>query len=400
MTDLVRRTVFSYRQLPCNLYHIQTKFRDEIRPRFGLMRAREFIMKDGYSFHLDEPSFERAYAAMHECYSRILERMGLRFRAVEADAGTIGDGESHEFHVLADSGEDTLVYSPVSDYAANLDTVPVPTLPDEPEAAGAEQQAMRKVPTPNAGTIDAVATLLDVPAARCVKTLIVYAEEGGLAALVLRGDHQLNEAKASRLAGIRRPFGFADEAQVRAELGVGVGSIGPVGLGLPLVVDGSAAALAHFVCGANEGRPSLHRCSLGARCGRGAGRGHPQRGAGRRRPGRQWPAGVHARHRGGPHLQAWHEIHASDGCRRAGRGRQGRRAAHGLLRVRHFTHGGRGRGAEPRRRRHRLAASGGAVRRSPRRAQQRPIVGGESNRGDFARGAGSGRPRNAAGRPR
>ena len=253
VTDLVRRTVFSYRQLPCNLYHIQTKFRDEVRPRFGLMRAREFIMKDGYSFHLDEPSFERAYAAMRECYSRILERMGLRFRAVEADAGTIGDGESHEFHVLADSGEDTLVYSPASDYAANLDTVPAPALPDEADAAGAEQQAMRKVPTPNAGTIDAVATLLDVPAARCVKTLIVYAEEGGLAALVLRGDHQLNEAKASRLAGIRRPFGFADEAQVRAELGVGVGSIGPVGLGLPLVVDGSAAALGHFVCGANEG---------------------------------------------------------------------------------------------------------------------------------------------------
>ena len=253
VTDLVRRTVASYRQLPCNLYQIQTKFRDEIRPRFGLLRAREFIMKDGYSFHLDEPSFERTYAAMHDCYSRILERIGLRFRAVEADSGPIGDGESHEFHVLADTGEDTLVYSPSSDYAANLEAVPAPALADDAEAAGSQdRQAMRKVATPNAGTIDAVAALLDVPASRCVKTLVVHAEQGGLIALVLRGDHQLNEAKAARLPGVRGPLAFAAEAELRAELGVGAGSIGPVGLKAPLVVDGSAAALAHFVCGANE----------------------------------------------------------------------------------------------------------------------------------------------------
>ena len=248
VTDLVRRTVFSYKQLPCNLYHIQTKFRDEIRPRFGLMRAREFIMKDGYSFHLDEQSFERAYADMHACYSRILERIGLTFRAVLADPGNIGDGESHEFHVLAEAGEDTLAYSEGSDYAANLDTVPAPALPDaEPVPA-----RMRKVPTPGAGTIEAVAALLGVAAARCVKTLVVRAADGGLAALVLRGDHALNEAKAGRLAGVRRPLEFAAEAEVRAALGVGFGSIGPVGLDLPVFVDASARALTHFVCGANE----------------------------------------------------------------------------------------------------------------------------------------------------
>ena len=252
VTDLVRRTVFSYKQLPCNLYHIQTKFRDEIRPRFGLMRAREFIMKDGYSFHLDEQSFERTYADMHACYSRILERMGLTFRAVLADPGNIGDGESHEFHVLADAGEDTLAYSEASDYAANLDTAPAPALPDEAPPAAEPPAPMRKVPTPGAGTIEAVAALLGAPPARCVKTLVVRAEGGGLAALVLRGDHQLNEAKAGRLAGVRRPLAFATEAEVRAALGVGVGSIGPVGLGLPTFVDASARALAHFVCGANE----------------------------------------------------------------------------------------------------------------------------------------------------
>ena len=248
VTDLVRRTVFSYKQLPCNLYHIQTKFRDEIRPRFGLMRAREFLMKDGYSFHLDEQSFERAYADMHACYSRILERIGLTFRAVLADPGNIGDGESHEFHVLAEAGEDTLAYSEGSDYAANLDTVPAPALPDEEPAPA----RMRTVPTPGAGTIEAVAALLGVAAARCVKTLVVRAADGGLAALVLRGDHALNEAKAGRLAGVRRPLEFAAEAEVRAALGVGFGSIGPVGLELPVFVDASARALTHFVCGANE----------------------------------------------------------------------------------------------------------------------------------------------------
>ena len=247
VTDLVRRTVLSHKQLPCNLYHIQTKFRDEIRPRFGLMRAREFIMKDGYSFHLDEESFEQTYAAMHACYANILRRMGLRFRAVEADAGTIGDGESHEFHVLAATGEDRLAFSPASDYAANVEKAPAPALADD-----AALETLRKVPTPGAGTIEAVADLLDLPVRRCVKTLIVHAQGGGLAAVVLRGDHRLNEAKVARLAGVRRPLAFAREGEIRAALGVGVGSLGPVRLGVPVFADGSAAALTSFVCGANE----------------------------------------------------------------------------------------------------------------------------------------------------
>ena len=247
VTDIVRRTVFSYKQLPCNLYHIQTKFRDEVRPRFGLMRAREFTMKDGYSFHLDEESFEQTYAAMHACYASILDRIGLAFRAVEADPGTIGDGDSHEFHVLAANGEDELAFSPASDYAANVEKAPAPALPDD-----AEPEPLRKVPTPGAGTIESVSRLLNVPSRRCVKTLVVRMRDGGLAAIVLRGDHQLNEAKAARLPGVRRPFAFATQEEIRAALGVGVGSLGPLGLDLPVFVDGSAAALASFVCGANE----------------------------------------------------------------------------------------------------------------------------------------------------
>ena len=253
VTELFGRTVASYKELPCNLYHIQTKFRDEIRPRFGLMRAREFIMKDGYSFHLSDASLNETYAAMRDCYAAILDRIGLEYRAVEADPGTMGDGESHEFHVLAASGEDRLAYSAASDYAANVETAPAPALPD---AAGASAEALEKIATPDAKTIDDVAALLGVPAERCVKTLLVHAEGDGeapsLIALVLRGDHQLNVAKAARLDGVRRPLEFATAADIRAALGVGVGSIGPVGLPLPMLVDRSAAALASFVCGANE----------------------------------------------------------------------------------------------------------------------------------------------------
>ena len=249
VTDLFRRVITSYRQLPCNLYHIQTKFRDEIRPRFGLMRAREFTMKDGYSFHLDEESFEATYAVMHACYSAILTRIGLDYRAVDADSGSIGDGESHEFHVLAESGEDAIAYSPTSDYAANIEKAEAVALPGD----GAIEQ-IRKTHTPGAKTIEAVAEFLDVDATRCVKTLIVHADSagGGLVALVLRGDHQLNEAKAGRIDGVRRPLEFASQADIEAALGVGIGSIGPVGLKLPVVADSSAAAMPGFVCGANE----------------------------------------------------------------------------------------------------------------------------------------------------
>lgn len=252
VTELFGRNIVSYRQLPCNLYHIQTKFRDEIRPRFGLLRAREFIMKDGYSFHMDGASLDETYAAMHACYAAILDRIGLEYRAVEADPGTMGDGDSHEFHVLADSGEDRLVYSPASGYAANVEKAPAPALQDD-----APVEACRRVPTPDAKTIADVAGLLDLPPSRCVKTLIVHGEpqgdgDGALAALVLRGDHYLNEAKAARVDGIKRPLAFASEAEIRAAVGVGLGSIGPIGLGLPIFVDASAAALASFVCGANE----------------------------------------------------------------------------------------------------------------------------------------------------
>ena len=247
VTDLFRRVITSYRQLPSNLYHIQTKFRDEVRPRFGLMRAREFIMKDGYSFHLDEDSFEQTYAAMHRCYSAILERMGLDYRAVEADSGSIGDGESHEFHVLADSGEDVIAYSPASSYAANVERAEAVATPD-----ASDPQDLEKRHTPGAKTIESVAEFLGVDARQCVKTLVVHADsEPGLVALVLRGDHQLNEAKASRVEGVSRPLAFASEAEIEAALGVGIGSIGPVGLDLPIIADASAKAMTSFVCGAN-----------------------------------------------------------------------------------------------------------------------------------------------------
>ena len=252
VTELFAQTVHSYRQLPCNLYHIQTKFRDETRPRFGLMRAREFTMKDGYSFHLDAASLDQTFTAMHRCYAAILKRIGLDYRAVDADSGTMGDGDSTEFHVLADAGEDRLAYSPASGYAANVEQAPAPRLADT-----ADVETMRKVHTPGQKTIDAVAEFLGLEAHRCVKTLIVHGNaeqdvDGGLVALVLRGDHQLNEAKAARLDGVRRPLAFATENEIKAALGVGVGSIGPVALALPIVVDASAAALASFVCGANE----------------------------------------------------------------------------------------------------------------------------------------------------
>ena len=247
VTDLFRRVVVSYKQLPCNLYHIQTKFRDEIRPRFGLMRAREFIMKDGYSFDLDEDAFEAAYAAMHACYSAILTRIGLDYRAVEADPGLMGDGDSHEFHVLAESGEDAIAYSPASDYAANVEKAEATAVPDDEDVA-----ELVKMHTPGAKTIQGVAHFLGVDARRCIKTLIVRGvSDESLVALVLRGDHDLNEAKASHIEGVGRPLAFATETEIEAALGVGIGSLGPVGLSLPLVVDATAAAMASFVCGAN-----------------------------------------------------------------------------------------------------------------------------------------------------
>jgi len=257
VTDLVRREIHSYKELPRNLYQIQTKFRDEIRPRFGVMRSREFTMKDGYSFHIDQDSFDATYNEMHACYTRILNRLGLKFRAVDADTGNIGGDNSHEFQVLAESGEDLIAYSTESDYAANLEKATT-VFPTQRPVAGSEK--LEKVATPNAKTIEGVAKLLEVPAAQCVKTLFVdgspeddqeHDAEQPLVALVLRGDHDLNELKAEKLQGVASPLRMADPEKIKAAVGAGVGSLGPVQLAHKLYVDHSAAQLSNFVCGAN-----------------------------------------------------------------------------------------------------------------------------------------------------
>ncbi len=249
ITDLFRREVHSYRQLPVNFYQIQTKFRDERRPRFGVMRAREFTMKDAYSFHLDQASFDATYQEMYRCYERILTRMELEFRAVQADTGNIGGDNSHEFHVLAQSGEDTIAYSDTGTYAANLEKAAA--LTPEPAPLGAE--TMSRVDTPNAKTIDTVAAQLGLSTSQNVKTLIVEGEEDGvLIAIILRGDHELNEIKAARLPGVASPLTFAAEERIPMVMGANVGSLGPVDCNIPFYVDASAASVADFVCGANE----------------------------------------------------------------------------------------------------------------------------------------------------
>ena len=247
VTDLIRSELKSYRQLPLNVYQIQTKFRDEIRPRFGVMRAREFVMKDAYSFHLDAACLDETYQAMHACYTRVLERIGLEFRPVLADTGEIGGAESHEFHVLADAGEDRIAISDSGAYAANVElatTLPGP----EAEPSGAER---KKVATPNAHTIDDVAALLKVPVTTTVKTLLVAGHDGPVA-LVLRGDHELNEIKAAGLPDVESPLQFIPAASIDGVAGCGPGSIGPVGLNVTVIVDHAAAAMPEFVCGANE----------------------------------------------------------------------------------------------------------------------------------------------------
>ena len=250
ITDIARRELKSYRQLPVNYYQIQTKFRDEIRPRFGVMRAREFVMKDAYSFHLDSASLNETYEAMRLAYCRIFDRLGLDYRYVRADSGAIGGALSHEFHVLADSGEDEIVYSEQSDYAANVEQAPAPA-PQSPRPE--PTQEMKEVDTPGQHTIEEVSEFLGTPPEQSVKTLIVQGEEdSSLVALVLRGDHRLNAVKAAKLDGVRSPLCFADEAEIREKLGCPVGSLGPAGLDLPLYVDASAAVLSDFVCGANR----------------------------------------------------------------------------------------------------------------------------------------------------
>ena len=249
ITDIVRRELKSYRQLPVNFYQIQTKFRDEVRPRFGVMRAREFIMKDAYSFHIDEESLRQGYRAMYDAYTRIFTRTGLRFRAVRADSGAIGGDVSQEFHVLADSGEDAIVFSDGDDYAANLEAAAA-LPPAEPRPAPREE--LRKVPTPGARTIEELARFLKIDPARCVKTLIVEGTEGAVVALAVRGDHELNAVKAQKLPGVARPLQLANAERVRAATGTEPGYVGLVGLKCRIYADHAALALADFVCGANE----------------------------------------------------------------------------------------------------------------------------------------------------
>jgi len=248
VTDLARGELKSYRQLPLHFYQIQTKFRDERRPRFGVMRGREFVMKDGYSFHVDRADLEREYRNMYETYTRIFTRLGLAFRAVAADTGAIGGTGSHEFQVLADSGEDAIAYCPGSDYAANVELAEA-LPPPAPRAAPAE--AMRKVATPGRARCEDVAELLKLELARTVKAIAVTAEAGGLHLLLVRGDHVLNEVKAQKVLGA---FRFASEAEIVEGLGGPPGYLGPVGAaaGVRVVADRAVAAMADFVCGANE----------------------------------------------------------------------------------------------------------------------------------------------------
>ncbi len=249
ITDIARRELRSYKQLPVNFYQIQSKFRDEIRPRFGVMRAREFIMKDAYSFHIDEPSLAQGYRAMFDAYTRIFTRMRLKFRAAQADGGSIGGDVSQEFHVLADSGEDAIAYSTSGDYASNLETA---TTLQPSSARPAPSQELRKVPTPGARTIADLSAFLGVPAQQCLKTLMVDGDDGAVIAMILRGDHELNAVKAQRLAGVANPLRMASAERVREAAGCDPGSLGPVGFGGTIYVDHAAAQLADFVCGANE----------------------------------------------------------------------------------------------------------------------------------------------------
>ena len=256
ITDLARNELSSYKQLPMNLYQIQTKFRDEIRPRFGLMRGREFLMKDAYSFHVSQDCLQQTYDKMHQTYCNIFSRLGLEFRPVEADSGSIGGSSSHEFHVLANSGEDDIVFSTESDYAANIEKA-------EAVAPTTERQAPTKevadVETPDQKSIEEVTAFLNISADQVVKTLIVegaveedHQGPAPLIALVVRGDHELNEIKAEHIAEVAEPLQFASDEQIKQTLGCSTGSIGPAGLDIPVYVDRSAAVMSDFVAGANK----------------------------------------------------------------------------------------------------------------------------------------------------
>ena len=252
ITELARNELHSYKQLPVNFYQIQTKFRDEIRPRFGVMRAREFLMKDAYSFHVDQESLQQTYDLMHQTYSRIFTRCGLDFRAVQADSGSIGGSASKEFHVLADSGEDAIAFSTESDYAANIETAEAVALGG---ALPAPAEELRLVDTPDTRTIQDLVEQFRQPIEKTVKTLIVAATEdydSEFVALLVRGDHELNEIKAEKLPEVAAPLTFASEEQIRATIGAGPGSLGPINLPIPCIIDRSVALIADFSAGANQ----------------------------------------------------------------------------------------------------------------------------------------------------
>ena len=250
ITDLMRNELSSYKQLPINLYQIQTKFRDEIRPRFGLMRGREFVMKDAYSFHLNQASLQETYDSMYQAYCNVFTRLGLDFRPVQADNGSIGGSGSHEFHVLASSGEDDIAFSDTSDYAANIEKAEA--LPRE-TARGAATEELRLVDTPDTKTIADLVEKFGLAIEKTVKTLVVRgAEEGKLVALVVRGDHELNEIKAANLPEVASPLVFATEPEIRAAIGASPGSLGPMNLPIPCIVDRSVALMSDFGIGANQ----------------------------------------------------------------------------------------------------------------------------------------------------
>ncbi|MDW3096339.1 MAG: proline--tRNA ligase [Gammaproteobacteria bacterium] len=249
ITDIARREIRSYKQLPVNYYQIQTKFRDEIRPRFGVMRAREFIMKDAYSFHESQQCLENTYQCMHQAYTKIFNRLGLEFRAVEADSGSIGGNSSHEFHVLAKSGEDAIAFSDASNYAANVELAPIAY--QENTNLG-EKLSSEKVATPTQKTIDEVSQALAVETKQCIKMLIVKSEDNGVIALAIRGDHELNPVKVEKIDGVFSPLTFASNEEIENSTNSVPGFIGPIDLNCRVIVDHAAAILENFVCGANE----------------------------------------------------------------------------------------------------------------------------------------------------
>ena len=373
VTDIARQELRSYRQLPKNFYHIQTKFRDERRPRFGVMRGREFTMKDAYSFDRDEAGATKSYQGMFEAYKRIFDRFGLQYRAVAADTGAIGGDLSHEFQVIADTGEDAIVYCPTSDYAANIELAEaLPLLAARAPAA----QALAKTPTPGKSTCEDVAALLGIPLQRTVKSLVLATDEldeaGGIKKstvwlLLVRGDHALNEVKAGKVEGLKGGFRFATGRRDRRSLRLQARLPGPDRHGEEAAQGGGrphGGEHVGFHLRRQRGRLPLHRRQLGprparARCG---GR-HPQRGGGRSVARWQGRARDPARHRGRPCVLPWHQVQQGDERHLPGRDRQAATDADGLLRHRRDAHPGRGDRAGPRRARHCLARRDRAVHR-------------------------------------